>query len=99
MGSAEKKGLSRRTFIKAGLAGSATALIAPPALADILRKMGKSEGSDLFRPVYRTLGRTGLKISVIIQFKTLTAISLTGISETEITHRCETSDASLGSVK
>lgn len=65
MGSAEKKGLSRRTFIKAGLAGSATALIAPPALADILRKMGKSEGSDLFRPVYRTLGRTGLKISVV----------------------------------
>lgn len=65
MKSAEKKGMSRRTFIKAGLVGSATALIAPPALADTLQQMAKSERSAFPQPVYRTLGRTGLKISVV----------------------------------
>ena len=65
MKSAEKKGMSRRTFIKAGLVGSATALIAPPALADTLQQMAKPERSAFPQPVYRTLGRTGLKISVV----------------------------------
>jgi hypothetical protein len=65
MGSVEKKGMSRRTFIKSGMLGTATALIAPPVLADTLQKMADSERSILPTPVYRTLGRTGLKISVV----------------------------------
>jgi len=65
MGSAEKKRMTRRTFIKAGMVGTATALIAPPALADSLQKMAESERSAFPKPVYRTLGRTGLKITVV----------------------------------
>jgi predicted aldo/keto reductase-like oxidoreductase len=65
MGSAEKKGMDRRTFIKAGMVGTATALIATPALADALEKMAESERTAFPKPVYRTLGRTGLKLSVV----------------------------------
>ena len=65
MGSTEKKGMNRRTFIKSGMVGTATALIATPALADALEKMAESERSPFTKPVYRTLGRTGLKISVV----------------------------------
>jgi predicted aldo/keto reductase-like oxidoreductase len=61
----EKKGMNRRTFIKAGLVGTATALIAPPVLADTLQQMAGSEPAPLLRPVYRILGRTGLKLSVV----------------------------------
>src|SRR5450631_4222060 len=62
---AEKMGMNRRTFIKAGMVGTATALIAPPAFADALQKMAGTEPSPFPKPVYRTLGRTGLKISVV----------------------------------
>jgi predicted aldo/keto reductase-like oxidoreductase len=65
MESAKKKGMNRRAFIKAGVIGTTTALIAPPALAETLRQMAASETSAFPKPVYRTLGRTGLKISVI----------------------------------
>jgi hypothetical protein len=65
MGSAEKKGMNRRTFIKAGMVGTATALIAPPSLADTLQKMAESERSAFSRPISRILGRTGLKITVV----------------------------------
>jgi uncharacterized protein len=61
----EKKGMNRRTFIKAGVAGTATALIAPPVLADTLQRMAGAEASPFPKPVYRTLGRTGLKITVV----------------------------------
>lgn len=63
--SEKKKGINRRTFIKAGIAGTATALIAPPAFADALQQMAATEQSPFPKPVYRTLGRTGLKISVV----------------------------------
>jgi hypothetical protein len=43
MESAEKKGMNRRTFIKAGMMGTATALIAPPAFAETLQQMAASE--------------------------------------------------------
>jgi predicted aldo/keto reductase-like oxidoreductase len=65
MESAEKKGMNRRTFIKAGMMGTATALIAPPAFAETLQQMAASELPAFPKPVYRTLGRTGLKISVV----------------------------------
>lgn len=65
MGSDEQNGMNRRTFIKAGMVGTATALIAPPALAETLQKMAASERSAFPVPVYRTLGRTGLKITVV----------------------------------
>jgi hypothetical protein len=65
MGSAEKKKMNRRMFIKAGMVGTATALIAPPALADTLQQMAEAERSAFPKPVYRTLGRTGLKITVV----------------------------------
>jgi hypothetical protein len=65
MESAEKKGMNRRSFIKTGMMGTATALIATPTLADTLEKMAEAERPDFPRPVYRTLGRTGLKISVV----------------------------------
>ena len=61
-----KKGMNRRTFIKAGMVGTTTALIAPPVFADTLQKMAEGAQPDSFpKPVYRTLGRTGLKISVV----------------------------------
>jgi len=65
MGSAEHTGMNRRTFIKVGMAGTATALIAPPAFAETLQQMAASESSPFPKPVYRTLGRTGLKIAVV----------------------------------
>jgi uncharacterized protein len=65
MGFSEKNGMNRRTFIKAGMVGTATALIAPPAFADTLQKMATTESAPFPQPVYRTLGRTGLKISVV----------------------------------
>jgi uncharacterized protein len=65
MKSVEQKGMNRRTFIKAGMVGTATALIAPPAFAEALQNMAEAERSAFPKPVYRTLGRTGLKISVV----------------------------------
>ena len=65
MESSKKNGMNRRTFIKTGVIGTATALIAPPALADTLRQMAASDTSNFPKPVYRSLGRTGLKISVV----------------------------------
>jgi predicted aldo/keto reductase-like oxidoreductase len=65
MGLTEKNGMDRRTFIKAGMAGAATALIAPPAFAETLQQMAGWEPAAFPKPVYRTLGRTGLKITVV----------------------------------
>jgi predicted aldo/keto reductase-like oxidoreductase len=63
VGTEKKKVMNRRTFIKAGLGGTATALIAPSVFADTLQQMAASEPFP--KPVYRTLGRTGLKLSVV----------------------------------
>ena len=65
MVSAEKKGMNRRTFIKTGMTGTATALIAAPAFADTLMQMAGSDSTTFSEPVYRTLGRTGLKITAV----------------------------------
>jgi uncharacterized protein len=57
--------MNRRTFIKTGMVGTATALIASPALADTLQQLAASERAPFPKPLYRTLGRTGLKVSVV----------------------------------
>ena len=64
MEGSEQKGMNRRTFIKTGVVGTATALIAAPALADTLKQLADAE-PPFPKPVYRTLGRTGLKITVV----------------------------------
>ena len=64
MENADKKGMNRRTFLKAGVVGTATALMAPPALASTLQQLAVPDPA-LTKPAYRTLGRTGLKISVV----------------------------------
>lgn len=58
------KGMNRREFLKIGVAGTASALIAKDALAETVQQLA----SDQFafpKPVYRTLGRTGLKVTVV----------------------------------
>ena len=62
---AAEKGMNRRTFIKTGVVGTATALIAAPALADTLQQFAAPVAPSFPKPVYRTLGRTGLKITVV----------------------------------
>jgi predicted aldo/keto reductase-like oxidoreductase len=54
---------NRRDFLKAGLAGTTAAFLGTDALA---RTMKTSTGQFVFpRPVYRTLGRTGLKVTIV----------------------------------
>ncbi len=65
MESTEMKGMNRRAFIKAGMVGTASALIAPPALAETLQRLAASEPSTSPKLAYRTLGRTGLKITEV----------------------------------
>jgi uncharacterized protein len=65
MDCADRKGMNRRTFIKTGMVGTATALIAAPALADTLQQLAEAERPVPPKPVYRTLGRTGLKITTV----------------------------------
>ncbi len=61
----EKTGMNRRTFIQAGMVGAATALIAPPVMAEALQQLAAADPAPLPKPVYRTLGRTGLEITVV----------------------------------
>ncbi len=57
--------MKRRDFLKAGLVGTTTALLAGKGIAQALEKEA-APGPFIFpKPVYRTLGRTGLKISVV----------------------------------
>jgi len=56
--------MKRRDFLKAGLAGTASALIGTSACARTLQ-YAAAEPFTFPPPVYRTLGRTGLKISVV----------------------------------
>ena len=56
--------MNRREFLKVGLAGTASALHGWEGLADAMQF--SSAGSFVFPPpVYRTLGRTGLKITIV----------------------------------
>ena len=61
----DKKGMDRRTFIKTGVAGTATALLAPPAFAEALQQLSAPNADKFPKPVFRTLGRTGLRITTV----------------------------------
>lgn len=58
------EGMNRREFLKVGLVGTTSALIAGNALAGAVEQYAAATG-DFPKPVYRTLGRTGLKISIV----------------------------------
>ena len=58
-------GMNRREFLKVGLMGTTSALVGGNALAGAARYYASSGPFDFPAPVYRTLGRTGLKITVV----------------------------------
>ena len=57
-------GINRRDFLKVGLAGTTSALLGWEGLADAMQ-YASAEPFVFPVPVYRTLGRTGLKITMI----------------------------------
>ena len=57
-------GINRRDFLKVGLAGTTSALLGWEGLADAMQ-YASAESFVFPAPVYRTLGRTGLKIAII----------------------------------
>ncbi len=58
-------GMNRREFLKVGLIGTTSALIGGQAIAEAVEQYAQAEPFSFPRPVYRTLGRTGLQISVV----------------------------------
>jgi len=60
----EGKGINRRDFLKAGLAGTASAVLGGEMLAD---SVARAEPANFIfpKPVYRTLGRTRLKVTIV----------------------------------
>ena len=57
-------GINRRDFLKVGLAGTTSALLGWEGLADAMQ-YASAEPFVFPAPVYRPLGRTGLKITII----------------------------------
>ncbi len=60
-----KKEMNRREFLKTGLAGTATAFAGINCLAGMTELNAESKPFEFPKPVYRTLGRTGLKVTVV----------------------------------
>jgi predicted aldo/keto reductase-like oxidoreductase len=58
-------GMNRRQFLKAGLSGAASAFVGGDALGGTLGRLASSAPFSFPEPVYRTLGRTGMKITVV----------------------------------
>jgi predicted aldo/keto reductase-like oxidoreductase len=58
-------GWNRREFLKASLLGTTSVLVGGNAFAGAVRNYASSEPVIFPAPVYRTLGRTGLKITVV----------------------------------
>jgi predicted aldo/keto reductase-like oxidoreductase len=58
-------GLNRREFLKVGVAGTTAALVGGSSLAEAMQRLASPDPFAFPSPVYRTLGRTGLKISVV----------------------------------
>lgn len=58
-------GMNRRTFLKTGLVGATSALVGGSAIADAAQRYASAEPFVFPTPVYRTLGRTGLKVTVV----------------------------------
>ena len=59
--------MNRREFLKIGLAGTSSALFGMNAISEAVQYYASSEAGpfEFPKPVYRTLGRTGLKITVV----------------------------------
>ena len=57
-------GINRRDFLKVGLAGTTSALIGWEGLANAM-EYASAESFIFPPPVYRTLGRTGMKITIV----------------------------------
>jgi len=58
-------GMNRREFLKVGLAGTTSALLGGNTIAEAIGQYAASEPFVFPKPVYRTLGRTGLKVTVV----------------------------------
>lgn len=58
-------GLNRREFLKAGVLGTTSAFFGTNALAKAVEYCSAAEPFAFPSPVYRTLGRTGMKITVV----------------------------------
>jgi predicted aldo/keto reductase-like oxidoreductase len=58
------KGMNRRDFLRVGVIGTTSALLGWEGLADAMQ-VASSEPFVFPAPVYRTLGRTGLKITTV----------------------------------
>ena len=66
MNKGNRKGqVNRREFLKAGLAGATSAFLGSAGIAEAFQRYTASEPFVFPAPVYRTLGRTGLKITVV----------------------------------
>jgi len=59
------RGMNRRQFLTAGLVGTTSAFLGGNALAEALQKYSVTEPFVFPDPVFRTLGRTGLRVSVV----------------------------------
>lgn len=60
-----RDGMNRREFLKLGLMGTTSTILAGNVLADAVQAYAQPERSAFPAPVYRTLGRTGLNVSMI----------------------------------
>ena len=58
-------GMNRREFLAISLVGTTSTFLGRDALADAAVRFAAHEPFVFPQPVYRTLGRTGLKISVV----------------------------------
>lgn len=58
-------GMNRREFLKVGVMGTTSAILTGNALAVAVQQCAAAEPFVFPAPVYRTLGRTGMKVSVV----------------------------------
>jgi len=65
MADREKRGIGRRDFLKVGVVGTTSALLGGNALAEVVQQYAAAPSGGFPEPVYRTLGRTGLKATVV----------------------------------
>lgn len=56
---------NRREFLKVGVMGTTSALVATNALAEAMQRYAATAPFRFPDPVYRTLGRTGMRITVV----------------------------------
>jgi predicted aldo/keto reductase-like oxidoreductase len=61
----KESGMHRREFLKVGLVGTTSAILGGDVLAEAAVQYAENAPFVFPKPVYRTLGRTGLKISVV----------------------------------